>query len=585
VPRLPAVVAAALAAYALLATPLLDEMRATWRARRDDYGTARVQLAFGGLPIDTMQAALDASLPRDAGVALSPAILEEAFLRQRLTEGLYPRRIEPRSPYRLDLVASPGPADRVLGRHGGALVVFRGPLAAWRTGDPPTSRPGWWLCVLAATASAAGLGWLVVALAGLRVSPVVAAPSLALLAGIVTIAVLTSAATWLQLPLAGLPLGLAGLVAGRVAARRLPLRRGWPAFRTGIGAAAGRPENWLFLAVLLGVCARVAILPVTLWDGRSVWLFRAHQVREAGRFALVDALHPEYATWTHPAYPLLLPAWLAHATAFSGGWNERAAGLGIAVLCAAVLPLVWALARARLGRWLGAALVLTVFGSVASLTVGAYADGVLVMLLVLALLALVEPATERLGWLAAAAASLTKLEGLVLGAAVALACITFLPAFRVRGPVRRLLPLAVFGPAIAHLLWASMHGVPLEYAGTSVRAAGADLAARVQIVVGQTMALLRTEGYTRCHALPWVGAVAALVSGVWCLAATVPDELMRIALGLAWVSVAFALCVLVASPFDPGWQAGTAADRLLLHPAAFALLAALAAVAHAARRA
>ena len=110
--------------------------------------------------------------------------------------------------------------------------------------------------------------------------------------------------------------------------------------------------------------------------------------RHAGRFDLADALHPDYADWAHPAYPLLLPAWLAHCTAFAGGWDERTASIGIAVLLAAVLPLDWVLARAQLGRWLGAALVFTIVGSVAYLTVGAYADGFLALLLLLELLSL-----------------------------------------------------------------------------------------------------------------------------------------------------------------------------------------------------
>ena len=158
------------------------------------------------------------------------------------------------------------------------------------------------------------------------------------------------------------------------------------AFRARTVAAARKPENWILAAVLTAVLARMASVPVSLWDGRSIWLLRAHQLRHNGRLAISDALPPEYQSWTHPGYPLLFPGWLAHFTAFSSGWDERAAALGIAILLAAVLPLDWALARERLGRWLGAALVFSVFSSVAYLTTGAYADGWLTLLLLLELL-------------------------------------------------------------------------------------------------------------------------------------------------------------------------------------------------------
>src|SRR5262249_8978343 len=152
--------------------------------------------------------------------------------------------------------------------------------------------------------------------------------------------------------------------------------------------------------------------------------------------------------------------WLAHFTAFAGGWDERAANLGIAVLLAAVLPLDWALARARLGRWLGAALVAAVFCPVAYLTMGGYADGWLTLLLLLELLALAEPATERLGWLTAMVVSLLKWEGLLLGATLAVACTLVFPHLRARRAATRWSPLCVFAAGLLHLGWDLRHGVP-----------------------------------------------------------------------------------------------------------------------------
>ena len=319
------------------------------------------------------------------------------------------------------------------------------------------------------------------------------------------------------------------------------------AFRARTVAAARKPENWILAAVLTAVLARMASVPVSLWDGRSIWLLRAHQLRHNGRLAISDALPPEYQSWTHPGYPLLFPGWLAHFTAFAGGWDERAASLGIAVLLAAVLPLDWALACARLGRWLGAALVVAVFCPVAYLTMGGYADGWLTLLLLLEVLALAEPATERLDWLAASVVSLLKWEGWLLGAAVAVACTLVFPHPRKRRGTMRWAPLCVFAAGLIHLRWDLRHGLPpSDYSDTPWN-----------LVVAQ---LLHVEGYTRCHALLWTG----IVGGIGAVMLGLPDRFSRLALGLAVASAAFAIGVLTLSPFDPSWHVWTAADRLLL---------------------
>ena len=351
------------------------------------------------------------------------------------------------------------------------------------------------------------------------------------------------------------------------------------AFRARTVAAARKPENWILAAVLTAVLARMASVPVSLWDGRSIWLLRAHQLRHNGRLAISDALPPEYQSWTHPGYPLLFPGWLAHFTAFSSGWDERAAALGIAILLAAVLPLDWALARERLGRWLGAALVFSVFSSVAYLTTGAYADGWLTLLLLLELLALADPATERLGWLGAMVVSLLKWEGLVFGATVAAACTLGFRHLRARRAVRRWAPLCVFVPALLHLAWDLLHGVaPSNYQDTPWHLVVAQWPARLHAVVDETWHLLQVEGYTRCHAVVWAGVAGAFVAGGGAVTRGLPDRVGRLALGLAALFTVFTFGVLTLSPFDPAWHAGTAADRLLLPAGAFALMAALAVV-------
>ena len=581
----PVAIAAGLAVHALLATPIVAQLAEIHTFRASDYADARTRLAFAGLPIDHVRAALDATLPRDAGIALTGPVLADPFLHQRLAEGLYPRQIDQRSPYELGLRgagSAPDPRTQALGPYGDATLVFRGPPLVRALPAAPHATPGRiWLPFLAAAFSAGGLGLLVVTLAGVAFPDPLLAPSVVLLAGALGVGLLTSVATWLQLPLVGLPLGVAGVVAGifacLAAARRPHVTWAFcTAFRASAVAAARKPENWVLGAVLTAVLARMATVPVTLWDGRSIWLLRAHQVRHAGQLALADALAPDYGSWTHPGYPLLFPGWLAHFTAFSGGWDERAASLAIAVLLAAVLPLDWALARARLGRWLGAALVASIFCSVAYLTMGGYADGWLTLLLVLQLLALADPTTERLGWLAAMVVSLLKWEGWLLGATLAVACTLVFPHLRTRSMATRWAPLCLFAAGLLHVGWDLLHGVPTSaYGHTPWHLVVAQWPARLHAVLAATWELLRVEGYTRSHALVWagmVGAIGAVTLGL-------PDRFSRLALGLAALYAAFAIGVLTLSPFDLRWHASTAVDRLLLPAAAFALLAALGTVA------
>src|SRR6516162_8442459 len=154
--------------------------------------------------------------------------------------------------------------------------------------------------------------------------------------------------------------------------------------------------------------------PMRSADGRDPMQGTGRGSRRSRRPASNDSCPTRYAAVTRRCLrgaADALTGWLAHFTAFAGGWDERAVSLGIAVLLAAVLPLDWALACACLGRWLGAALVVAVFCPVVYLTMGGYADGWLTLLLLLEVLALAEPATERLGWLAASVVSLLKWEG------------------------------------------------------------------------------------------------------------------------------------------------------------------------------
>src|SRR5690606_6935028 len=109
------------------------------------------------------------------------------------------------------------------------------------------------------------------------------------------------------------------------------------------------PEHALFAALLLVLLARAVLLPISGWDGRSIWLFQAHRLFAHG-LVPVDELRAASTLWSHPDYPLLLPAWLASFSALAPGFDEQGAALAIAVLIGACLALVWQLARPLLGR-------------------------------------------------------------------------------------------------------------------------------------------------------------------------------------------------------------------------------------------
>ena len=68
--------------------------------------------------------------------------------------------------------------------------------------------------------------------------------------------------------------------------------------------------------------ARTAVLPVVLWDGRSIWLFHAKKLFFEGMITNKVLLAPENY-WSLPDKPLLLPAWLASFTAFSPSYNVQ----------------------------------------------------------------------------------------------------------------------------------------------------------------------------------------------------------------------------------------------------------------------
>lgn len=556
--------AAALVAFMAVTAPVWSDATALLRA--GDYAATRIRVAFQGLPVDALAEAIDARLPPDEPVALAPALRANDAVLQRLTEALYPRRVDEDAANVLDAVPAI-PMDPRLGaplaRMDDLVFVLRGGEAR---AAAPAPRGASWLAILGSALGALGLGLLLRDLLARRVplDPAHALP-VAVLLGALAQGLLASAATWLQLPLprvALAALGLAGFA-----------RAAWRA-RTA-GAGLGRwlrvPEHALFAVLLGGLLARAVLLPISGWDGRSIWLFQAHRLFAHG-FVPANELRAPETLWSHPDYPLLLPGWLASFSALAPTFDERAAALAIAVLLGACVALLWQLARPLLGRGAAAAYALALWLAIDHATAGGYADGFLVCFLTIQFLAFASR-HAAVGWLAAAAASLVKAEGLVL--AGSLAALFALDAWR-RGelaPRRALRPFLLLAPAAVHAVWTRVQGTDSVFKGQDAGTAVATFVPRLAEALDALPGLWQGQGPTQVRTLLWAGSAALVVSvGLWAGRRPAPHS-VTLALIAAAGWTGFALAAVSGLPEAPRWFVETALDRLLLHPTALLVLA------------
>jgi hypothetical protein len=541
-----------------------------------DYAARRELHGFGGFPISIAAAALDAHLGLEVPVRLSPALHANEFLHQRLSEGLHPRVVSSRAEATLRLAArerfDPSRHTEVAPLGADGVVYLRGILPRRARSEPV--REGFAfdpIAGLAALAASAGLGGA----AALRLRrplgldpallPALALPLAALLAGLVA-----SLASWLQLSLGAralAPIGWALLPIAALAVARDPrLRRDLVA-----AWRPRRPEAWLLAIFLAASIAALALFPIVGWDGRSVWLFQAKRLYFDGILTARAASDPD-AQWSHTSYPLLVPAWMAFATSLSPVYNERLIGIGVGLLFAAELWLVWILARGCLGRGPGAAFAAALALGLATPTSQGFSDGHLTLLLVAQVLAALGGA-PGLAWVLALAASLTKLEGLVLSASAAAVCAFACPPPGARSARARLLPWLVFAPAAIHVAWGGALGLQGDFDGVRWSAALAEAPGRAAAVVRALPGLLAGDP------LLIEGAVAlALLAGAG-LRGGRPTRIARAVLAIAAAFTAFALGAMAVTPKDVEWHVANALGRLLLHPAALFVLALLLCVA------
>jgi hypothetical protein len=565
------VLAGGLALHAATCSPWWAHLSTVLANGGLDYASRRELDGFGGFPIRDAASALDAHLAPGLPLRLAPPLFRNDFFRQRISEGLYPRVVSSDAAHILRLADpdrfDPSRDTRIaeLGPEG--IVYLKGILPRL---EPEAPREGFALDGAAlglALSAAVGLG-AAFAL-GLRRAfdleaatlPPLVVPLAALGAGLVA-----SVASWFQLPLGARACAAIGWAllpaAALLAARDRPLRRELRA-----GCARWRPEAGILVVFVGLVVAALAIYPIVGWDGRSIWLFQAKRLYFDGFLALRAAADPD-AQWSHTSYPLLLPAWMAFATSLSPVYNERLIGIAIGLLFSAELWLVWTLARARLGRGLGAAFTAALALGLATLTAQGLADGHLTLLLVAQLLAALGGA-RALPWVLALAASLTKLEGLVLSVGfAAIWARVGLPPGGVRA--RRLLPWLVFAPAVVHFAWTKVSGLRGDFDDVRWSAVPVELPERAAVVIGALPGLLADSPL-----LVEGAAAVALLAAARIAGRRRPAGGEGAALAVAAGFAAFAFGAMAVTPRDVAWHVDTALGRLLVHPAAILVLAAL----------
>jgi hypothetical protein len=561
---------AALVLYAVVRFDGWSWFRDAWDSMRSqEYSERRIDVNFAGVPIDRARAELEARLAPQDSVALSPKIRADENARQRFIEGLYPRRIVAGAAPVVDAVAAGEAKARGLAilattKSGYAITLEGGPDAA-APRDPAPPDPVLdqgtihWFSALAGLLGILGLGRAL-----LRFKPGsddwVAGERLAacVVAGTIAAAAAASIATWSQIRFFGPWIVGMGIAAGGasmlVRSRRSGTRPASPPWTR---------ETWGF-ALALALFAWVCIgSPISGWDGRSIWLIRAKQLTAHGMLAKTEFTSEEMA-FSHPEYPLGFPAFMAQLTSLGGAFSERTAALAIPILTTALFSLLWQCSRARLGRAAGGSFTLAVFLSVAPLIRDGYADGYLVACLAIGFLALGSPTRSALAWLVLGCAAILKQEAIPFGAAIVIA--GALTRRRADASLGFRWPVLVFAPAAGHWIWRSIVGLRGDFAGPV-----SDWWDRLATVVSVGSRSIWTFPLTT------EGSAAIVGFAILCFLRRGEPRASGAARAMALTAVFVVMIVgivsLTSRPVE--WLARTSLDRLILHPAALALLGGL----------
>lgn len=299
--------------------------------------------------------------------------------------------------------------------------------------------------------------------------------------------------------------------------------------------------------------------PLSLGDYLAVWGLKARALHASGELSSVFRVDPA-GEFSHPEYPPLWPLLLAGAAKLAGRYDELLLTLLRPLLLALAAALTFARTRAPLAVRLFAAAALTLFPYFQGAAYAGYAETLLLVLVLAALLLLESPEPTPFTPLAAglllAFGALTKQEGLPV-----LLVVTALLAGA--GRRRDALVVGTVGAAVGVLPWAlyrSAHGVA-SLADFAPSAFGPGKAVRALAALVEAAAV---------PGLAWLAGAIVLLA----LAPRVRRGRRALLAGL----VAYA--ALLASSFafarvDVAWLVTWTWDRLALLPAA-ALLPALA---------
>lgn len=554
----------ALAAITLIDTTVLDTINQSLFMPAADYERTRREVGFGGIPMEAVEEALDRHLPLDEAVSLAPSVLNHPLFIQRFPEGLYPRRIDAKAAHQVTVdpaaVGIPlAGSVKLLGPRVEAKLVPRHYSVArdfGRTLILVVSLLGLGMAVLAALRRLRGAGRF---LLGLTPSLL---PAIAFLVGMLVVTLIASLATWMHFRVRWNALASAGLAcaigvsAGWIVqlVRKAALKTRLRAFGGMALTALRRPEVLLGFALLVFTAYFIDRAPLVLWDTRSIWFFRAKQLFFAGRYLRADAV--DYF-WAHPGYPLLLPSTLAFFSSF-GGWDERRAAMGIAVVLATLSSLVFMLARRVLGRWPGTIFAFIPGFYIFNLLVSGYADGPVTLCLLVAVLGFCDEDTEEIGWLGAFSAALLKREGFVLAFVLCVVHSVIGKSCRRRRVSRRALAFLGFLPPLVHGLWASSLGVADAYAEAKLPAKSTEVWSRASIIWDT----IHAQVYLRTPAkIGFAGFVLCLVfARKW---RRIPSGAGAAITGVA--AVAFTYFVFMVTPYDVRWHLANAFQRLVPH--------------------
>lgn len=316
----------------------------------------------------------------------------------------------------------------------------------------------------------------------------------------------------------------------------------------------------LLLAVGFASATFLAVRqPLSLGDYLAIWGLKARALHVSGDLASLFRVDPEGA-FSHPEYPPLWPVLLAGASKLFGRYDELLLALFRPALLALAAALTFARTRAPLPARLFAAAALVLLPYFQTAAYAGYAEALLLVLVLAALLLLESahptPFTPWAAGLLLALAALTKQEGTVV---LVVATALLLGAARRRDAA----VVASLGFLLGVVPWAlyrSAHGVS-SLADFAPGAFGLGKPFQAVAAFGE-VALL--------SALPWLAGAAIVLA-----LAPSTRRARRPLLAGAAAYVALLLAAFAFARVDVGWLVTWTWDRLALLPVA-ALLPALA---------